>query len=140
MISVEKLIHAPVQKVWSAITDKNEMKAWYFDLASFKAEPGFEFNFTGGPPDGIQYLHQCRITEVEINKKLSYSWSYAGYTGISFVSFEIIPQGENTLVVLTHSGVETFPADNPDFAKQNFIAGWNDIIGRSLPGYLENAN
>ena len=53
---VERVFNAPIEKVWKAITKKEEMKQWYFDLAEFKAEVGFEFRFYGGPPEK-QYLH-----------------------------------------------------------------------------------
>jgi len=135
--TIERILNAPVEKVWKAISDKKEMKQWYFDLAEFKPEPGFEFEFTGGTPDGIQYVHLCKITEVVINKKLTYSWAYKGYEGISYVTFELFKEGDKTKLKLTHSGLESFPASNKDFARTNFEAGWNGIIGRSLPGYLE---
>ena len=44
----EVLLDATPAKVWKAITDKDEMKQWYFDLKDFKAEVGFEFQFLGG--------------------------------------------------------------------------------------------
>ncbi len=46
-IELERIINAPISKVWKAITDKNEMKNWYFDLAEYKAEKGFKFQFHG---------------------------------------------------------------------------------------------
>ena len=132
---IERTFNAPVEKVWKAITDKDEMKQWYFDLADFKPEVGFEFQFEGGP-DHKKYLHLCKVTEVLPQKKLTYSWRYDGYEGNSFVTFELFSEGEKTRLKLTHAGLETFPA-NPDFAKENFVAGWNHIIGKSLPEYLE---
>ena len=39
-IIVERTYNAPIEKVWNAITDREEMKKWYFELAEFKAEPG----------------------------------------------------------------------------------------------------
>jgi uncharacterized protein YndB with AHSA1/START domain len=135
---IERTYYAPVHKVWKAITDKEQMKQWYFNLAEFKPEVGFEFQFTGGPDDRT-YLHLCKITEVEVDKKLTYSWRYDGYDGVSFVTFELFDEGDNTRLKLTHSGLETFPA-NPDFAKENFAAGWNHIIGVSLKDFLENSN
>ena len=137
VFKIEKIILAPVSKVWCAITDKDEMKQWYFNLTEFKPETGFEFHFTGGRENGIRYLHNCRITEAEPDKKLTYSWSYEGYAGESFVSFELFPEGNNTRLVLTHTGLDTFPPDNPDFDKNNFAAGWTQFIGTSLPAYLE---
>ena len=37
-IVLERVFNMPLSKVWKAITDKNEMKKWYFDLAEFKAQ------------------------------------------------------------------------------------------------------
>lgn len=133
----EITVNAPVSKVWKAITDKNEMKEWYFDLKEFKPEVGFEFRFMGGPSEDRQYLHICEITEVEENKKLEYSWRYDGYPGKSFVTFELFEEGERTRVKLTHSVLESFGTDNRDFAKENFDAGWEAIIRTSLKNYLE---
>ena len=51
----EITVNAPASKVWKAITDKDEMKKWYFDLKEFKPEVGFEFSFMGGPSEDKQY-------------------------------------------------------------------------------------
>ncbi len=136
-IIVEQLFNAPISKTWKAITDKNEMKIWYFDLAEFKAEAGFKFQFLAGEEPYKQFLHLCEITEVVPEKKLTYSWRYDGYGGNSFVTFELFNQGNKTLLKLTHTGIETFPKENPDFAITNFIEGWNHIIHIALKEYLE---
>jgi uncharacterized protein YndB with AHSA1/START domain len=135
-IVIERTFDAPVDVIWQAITDKNEMKKWYFDLAEFRPQVGFEFKFMAGD-DNKQWLHLCKVTEVQPGKKLSYSWRYDGHPGNSLVSFELFPQGDQTTVRLTHSGLETFPADIPEFRKENFVAGWTEIIGKSLKEYLE---
>jgi uncharacterized protein YndB with AHSA1/START domain len=131
----EVTVDAPVERVWKAITDKEDMKQWYFDLENFKAEVGFEFQFYGGDEE-TKYLHLCKITEVISGKKLSYSWRYDGQPGESFVTFELFNEGERTKVRLTHEGLETFPA-TPAFAKENFVAGWDHIIGISLKEFVE---
>ena len=71
------------------------------------------------------------------NKKLKHSWRYDGYEGNSFVTFELFDEGDKTRLKLTHEGLETFPANNPDFAKENFAEGWTYIIGKSLPEFVE---
>lgn len=136
-IVFERVFNAPAAKVWTAITDKSEMKKWYFDLAEFKAEIGFKFEFKGGPSPEVQYRHLCEVTEVIPEKRLTYSWRYDGYAGNSFVTFELFEQGVKTLLRLTHTGLETFPANNKDFAAANFIEGWTHIIHTSLKNYLE---
>ena len=46
-------------------------------------------------------------------------------------------EGDNTRLKLTHEGLETFPADNPDFAKESFTKGWTYMVGTALPGFAE---
>jgi uncharacterized protein YndB with AHSA1/START domain len=133
---IERTFNAPIASVWKAITDKDDMKQWYFDLAAFSPEAGFEFQFIGGT-DTKKYLHLCKVTEVIAGKKLTHSWRYDGYEGISFVTFELFAEGTKTKLILTHEGLESFPADNPDFAKGNFAEGWTHIIGKSLKEFIE---
>jgi uncharacterized protein YndB with AHSA1/START domain len=133
---IERILNAPIAKVWSALTSKDEMKQWYFDIAAFQPKVGFEFNFTAGN-EGRTYTHLCKITEVVEGKKLTYSWQYKGYEGISYVSFELFEEGNKTKLKLTHQGLETFANNGADFQKESFSQGWNYIIGKSLPGYLE---
>lgn len=135
--TIERTFNAPVEKVWKAITDKNEMKKWYFDLKEFKPEVGFEFEFTGQTKTGEKKYHVCMITDVIKNKKLRHSWGYVGHEGVSFVTFELFDEGDKTRLKLTHEGLETFPiTPNNDFAKENFATGWTHIIGKSLQEYL----
>jgi len=134
---IERTYNAPAERVWQAITDKDKMKEWYFDLKEFKPEVGFEFEFEGGPPEKT-YLHLCRVTEVIPGKKLTHSWRYDGYEGDSFVTWEIFSEGDQTRVKLTHAGLETFPPI-ADFAKENFQMGWTEIVGKMLKEYVEKA-
>ncbi|HTR80648.1 MAG TPA: SRPBCC domain-containing protein [Bacteroidota bacterium] len=129
-------MNAPADRIWKALTGKDQMKQWYFDLKDFKAEVGFKFQFYGGTPEK-QYLHLCRITEVVPQKKLAHSWRYDGYEGNSLVTFELSPAGNNTNVKLTHSGTDTFPKDDPNFARESFIKGWTYIVGTSLKTFVE---
>ncbi len=139
-IVLERLFNVPAKRVWKALTDKDEMKSWYFDLQDFKAEVGFKFQFTGESENGTQYLHLCEITEVVSAKKLAYSWKYDGYPGVSLVTFELFEQGAKTLLRLTHTGIENFPLENTDFALHNFESGWNKILNNSLKSHLGKDN
>src|SRR6476620_6196069 len=105
---IERSYDAPVEKVWKAITDKEQMKKWYFDIPEFKPEVGFNFTFKG-ENEGRVFVHLCTITEVIPLKKLKHSWRYEGEEGISYVTFELFAEGEKTRVKLTHEGLETFP-------------------------------
>lgn len=135
--TIERTYSAPVSAVWKAISNRDEMVKWYFDLKEFKAEVGFEFTFEGCTKEETKYMHLCKVMEVVANKKLTYSWRYEGYEGNSFVTFELFEVGNSTRLKLTHIGLETFPQNNKDFAKTNFAAGWESIIGKSLKEFLE---
>lgn len=134
-IIVERIVNAPVARVWKAITDKKLMKEWYFDIASFEPRVGFEFQFEGGPEDR-KYIHLCKITEVVENKKFQHTWRYKGYEGDTLVTWELTDMGNQTKVRLTHTGLETFPKI-ADFDRKNFEAGWSEIVGSMLPAFLE---
>jgi uncharacterized protein YndB with AHSA1/START domain len=133
---IERTYNAPIEKVWKALTDKQQMKQWYFDIAEFKPEVGFEFTFTGGSEEKT-YMHLCKVLEVIPNKKLSYSWRYKDYEGNSVVMFELFDEGGKTRLKLTHAGLETFPQNNKDFGKESFAQGWTHIIGTSLKNFAE---
>ena len=135
-MKLKKAINAPVEKVWKALTNRDQMKQWYFDIAEFKPEVGFEFKFDGGAEDKI-YHHICKIVEVIPFKKLKHSWSYVGYEGMSFVTWELFDEGKTTRVKLTHEGLETFPKSDPNFAEESFSKGWTYIVGTSLKDFFE---
>ena len=131
---VEHTFDAPFETVWKAITDKDQMKQWYFDLDEFNPEVGFEFDFCV-ETEGVKYLHLCKISEVIPGKKLAYTWRYEGHGGDSLVTFELFAEGGKTTLRLTHEGVETFPK-TADFARANFVEGWTSLIGTRLKEFV----
>ncbi len=133
---VEELIDAPIDKVWNALTNKNEMKQWYFDLEAFNPKVGFEFTFPGEGHTGTKYIHLCKITEIILHKRLQYSWQYENYKGYSLVTFDLQEEDGKTRLILTHSGLESFPQNNPDFGAESFKGGWTQLLTKFLPEYL----
>lgn len=135
-VVLERVYNAPIEKVWKALTVNEEMKQWYFNLKEFRAEVGFEFRFDV-EHEGHNYIHLCKVTEVIPGKKIAYTWRYKDEPGDSLVSFELFPEGKGkTKLRLVHTGLETFPKTQA-YAKENFVAGWTDIIGNSLKQYVE---
>ncbi len=133
---IERTFNAPVKIVWQAITDKDKMKEWYFDIKDFKPELGSESQFYGGD-EHVQYLHFFKITELVDGKKIAYTWKYENKPGESLVRFELFEEGNKTRLRLTHEGLESFAAINdPNFAKESFVKGWTAIIGTNLKEYL----
>jgi len=45
-IVIERTFNAPIEKIWKALTDINQMRQWYFpQLEDFKPQEGFETQF-----------------------------------------------------------------------------------------------
>lgn len=135
-VVVERKYAAAPDRVWVALTDHAEMEKWYFKLTGCRPEVGFEFQFWGGDKNK-QWLHLCRVTEVKPGSVIAYTWKYDGQPGESLVRFEIFPEGEETRVKVTHTGLETFPQDVPDFHESNFQKGWTSILDKPLKEHLE---
>ena len=135
-IVVTQLVNAPAAKVWQALTDVQEMKTWYFDMKDFVPEVGNNFEFEGGTETN-KYTHLCTVIEVEPNKKLSHTWRYKGYDGDTLVTYLLEEENGQTRVTLTHAGLESFGTENPDFAKNNFVEGWNHIVKIGLKEHVE---
>ena len=134
---LERSYRASIEKVWKAITDRDQMKEWYFDFEEFKAEKGFKFQFTGGD-EHVQFLHEFEILVSDPPNKLSCSWTYPDYKGYSVLTWELFSEGANkTKLRLTHEGLESFPQDNPNFRLESFTAGWNEFINEALPNFIE---
>jgi uncharacterized protein YndB with AHSA1/START domain len=134
-VIVERTFNAPAGRVWSALTDVNEMRQWYFDLKEFKPETGFEFEFVV-EHEGNAYHHLCKVTEVIPQKRIAYTWRYKGEPGDSLVTFELFPEGDKTRLKVTHTGIETFPK-TPAYARENFETGWTTLIDSELRQFVE---
>lgn len=134
-VVIERTLNAPVTKVWQALTDVDQMRQWYFDLKEFRPEVGFEFEFVV-EHEGNRYHHLCEVTEVIPQRRIAYTWRYQGEPGDSLVTIELFGEGEKTRLRLAHEGIESFPK-TPAYARKNFEAGWNAIIGTELKRFAE---
>jgi uncharacterized protein YndB with AHSA1/START domain len=128
MITSGIFIKAPTNKIWQAITDKNQMKGWYFDISDFELNSGSTFNFfeSGGKNE---YHHRCIIHEVVPNKKFSHTWTHPSHSkGESTVTWLLNETRNGTEVTLTHDGLENFADAGLAFAPENYQMGWDGLM------------
>jgi uncharacterized protein YndB with AHSA1/START domain len=136
--AIERTFDAPVALIWRALTNRDDMAKWYFDMEKFEPKVGCEFRFVV-EHEGNKYDHRCKITEVILQKKIAYTWRYEGCEGNSLVTFEVFAEGGKTRLKLTHEGLETFPK-TPAYARKNFVRGWASLIGTELKQFVEAKN
>lgn len=136
-IVVEQTFIVSIAMVWNAITDKDQMRQWFFEaITDFEPEPGFETQFNVRYEER-DFPHIWRVIEVVPEKRIAYGWRYGGSPGDSTVVWELSETPNGTKLVLTHTGHETFPQDDPAFSRESGQAGWDYIIRESLKAFLE---
>ncbi|GAB4369257.1 MAG: hypothetical protein Kow0042_10890 [Calditrichia bacterium] len=136
-VIVKQSYRPPLEVVWKAITELEEMRQWYFEnLPSFKAEPGFKTRFliTHG---GRKFTHIWEITEVVPLKRIAYRWRYEEYPGEGMVIFELFKENGVTRLRLTNQVTEDFPGNVPEFTRESCVNGWVYFIQNRLKTYLE---
>ena len=137
-IVVEVTYSAFAEKVWKAITERDQMVQWFFDnIPDFKAEVGFRTEFPVVAPSQT-FIHIWTVTEVVPNKKLTYKWNFGGFKSDAFTTFELTEEGTQTTLKLTAVGGEGFLKEKniPEFERESGVGGWNYFLGESLKKYL----
>ena len=137
-IIVEHTFTADIQEVWNAITKLDSMKKWFFEnIEDFVPEVGFETRFNV-KTENREFFHLWKITEAIPPRKIKYNWKYEGFTGDSFVAFELFELGKQTTLILTHEETVAFPKEILEFSRESCMGGWNYFIKQRLPEFLNN--
>ena len=93
-IIVQHVLNNPIDEVRKAITELDQMKAWFFDnIPDFKLEVGFKIKFNVKAPSR-DFMHLWEVIKVVPNKMIVKSWKFEGIGGNSLVIFELRPDGK----------------------------------------------
>lgn len=137
-IQVAHTVHAPIEKVWEAITLPDVMRKWYFDVDVDKIEDGTVFRFYE-PGDKKEFLHECLVLEMEASNHIRHTWTYPDISqGSSTVIWDLESKDDTTEVIVTHESTHDLYDGGDALAKANFLQGWTEIITKNLPAFLEN--
>jgi uncharacterized protein YndB with AHSA1/START domain len=123
-ISFEFDLHHSPGKVWRALTDPALLSEWLLPVIELKLEAGAAFTFKTQPYPGWDGTVNCRILEIEAQRKLSYAWAVPFLDTV--VTFTLTPTASGTRLSLVQSGFK------PD-QKQNFGGaryGWRLMGGK----------
>ena len=113
------------------------MNNFDFDISDFELGIHNEFNFFE-PGDEKKYHHHGEILELIPNEKLKHTWSYPEFSKEkTIVKWELEKDGDETVVTVTHKGLENFAHLGKDFQKESFKNGWTEILGKSLKEFVE---
>src|SRR5262245_37091334 len=123
-ISFEFDLHHSPEKVWRALTDPVLLTEWLLPVVELKLEPGAAFTFKTQPHPGWDGIVNCRMLEIEAQRKLSYTWGVAFLDTV--VTFTLTPTALGTRLSLEQSGFKE--SQKREFGGARY--GWNMMGGR----------
>jgi uncharacterized protein YndB with AHSA1/START domain len=123
-ISFEFDLPHPPEKVWRALTDPALLAEWLLPVIDLKLEPGAAFTFKTQPYPGWDGIVNCRILEIEAQRKISYAWSVPFLDTV--VTFTLTPTASGTRLAIVQSGFK------PDQKRESGGAryGWKMMGGK----------
>lgn len=126
-IRLERVLPDPPQVVWQALTDREQLKAWFPSdviVADGKWEPGASISFVfGAEVDSLTMKGE--VLEAREPESLAFTW------GEETLRFTLAPHGTGTLLVLIDEL-------RPGVAARN-AAGWEDCLELLAGGKRDKA-
>jgi uncharacterized protein YndB with AHSA1/START domain len=103
-ISFDFDLQHPPEKVWRALTDPVLLAEWLLPVVDRKLElePGAAFTFKTQAYPGWDGTVNCRMLEIEPQRKLSYAWTVPFLDTV--VTFTLTPTSSGTRLSLVQSG------------------------------------
>jgi uncharacterized protein YndB with AHSA1/START domain len=126
-ISFEFELHHAPEKVWRALTDPVLLSEWLLPVAGLELEPGVSFAFKREPMPGWDGTVNCRMLEIEPQRKLSYTWVVGEMEIDTVVTFTLEPTRLGTRLSLVQSGFRASQKRNFGGARY----GWK-MMGEKL--------
>jgi uncharacterized protein YndB with AHSA1/START domain len=124
-LSFEFDLHHSPEKVWRALIDPVLLAEWLLPVFDLKLEPGAAFTFKTQPYPGWDGIVNCRILEIEAQKKISYAW-VVGFGLDTVVTFTLTPTPSGTRLSLVLSGFK--PDQKKNFGGARY--GWKMMGGK----------
>jgi uncharacterized protein YndB with AHSA1/START domain len=137
-LTLERRFDAPPARLFSAWTEPKKLAQWFCHvgsdllLAESDARVDGRYRFVMRTPSGEEHDVSGTFREVVADRKLVFSWAWRSTPERqSLVTVEFAPDGDGTLLTLTHE--QFFDAA----ARNRHRSGWTAVLER-LSGMLPN--
>ena len=130
-LTIRRRFKVPPERVYRAWTDPAEIARWFgpggniVQEATFDARAGGQFMIHARSPEGEEHRVSGTVREAIPNSKVVYTWAWQSTPERqSLVTVEFKPDGDGTLLVLTH---EQFFDEG---ARDRHNMGWNAALDK----------
>ena len=123
-LSLEFELHHAPQKVWRALTNPALLREWLLPVVGLELEPGAAFSFKAPPQPAWDGTVNCRMLEIDAQRKLSYAWVVGDIDTV--VTFTLTPTASGTRLELVQSGFKSSQKRNFGGARH----GWKMMGGK----------
>lgn len=131
-IAFDVELRHPPEKVWRAITDPALLAEWLLPTTGLRLEPDAAFVLSAPPLPGWDGKVHCRVLEIEVRRKLSYTWVVGDMELDTVVTFTLAPSASGTRLTILQSGFKPHQKKNWGGARY----GWK-LMGGRLVDLLE---
>ncbi len=113
VLHVQEKIHAPIARVFHALTDSAELESWFAEHADVSLEEkryDFWGRFTPEAPSRDHGRHPIEIADPDT--RLRFGWRFRG--GDTHVDLRLVEQDHATIVSVRHHDIPRPPAEGPN--------------------------
>ena len=133
-IEREVILPAPPARVWTALTQADQLGAWFGTQASIDLRQGGEVVFTWDGSTGPRGTSRGVIETVEPIHRFAFRWqANPGDVLMTRVEFTLEPHVEGTRLLVVESGFGSLPPELR--THERHVEGWQRELG-DLAEYL----
>jgi uncharacterized protein YndB with AHSA1/START domain len=97
----ERFIKATPERVFQALTEKQEVERWFMQEVAIELKPGGTIRTNWAPGVG----EHGKVKEVKPSQLFSFTWEGAFSPTPTTLTFELRAEKDGTLLTFTHSGI-----------------------------------
>jgi uncharacterized protein YndB with AHSA1/START domain len=137
-IERELYIRASPEIVFEVVSDPDHVKQWWSDDARYDTVAGAEGEILFADADGAK-VEALTVVDVEPPTRFSFRWTHPAGEGAAegnslLVTFELVPQGEGTLVRFRETGFRERGWTDAvlEANHQDHVQGWDYFLPRLI--------
>ena len=135
-IEREVILPVPPARVWAALTQADQLGAWFGTQASIDLRPGGEVVFTWDGSTGPRGVSRGVIETVEPTQRFAFRWqANSGEPPMTRVEFTLEPHPGGTRLRVVESGFASLPPELRSGCHESHTRGWQRELGE-LAHYL----